>query len=253
MNNLASQTIRINEAEMLHLICLYLNLKYIHRNIIKLCKIDSIEPERLIHLMEDWNNVVSQLQDTIYFIHCIPVGTMFKRLARNIRDISKLEEQQIIVRIDGDNIKVNPIVLDEIGFLLYNWIRNLLYHGFKSAEMRCQMGKSQQATLRLHADIQEKDVVIEVSGDGMGINLQHIKTAAIELGLYELQQVTDISEPVIINNLMLGEYTRQAFRALGIIVEIHMQLHQGTTLKLKISDKMTNKAANIYRSNPIFA
>jgi len=84
--------------------------------------------------------------------------------------------------------------------------------------------------------------MIEVSDDGAGIDFQRIKAVAIELGLYDLQQITDVPEPEILNNLILGRYTRQSFRALGITVEIQTQLHQGTTLKLRISGETKNSS-----------
>ncbi len=244
MNETTQTTIRIDDVEILHLMRLCNELRYIHKNIVKPCKRDTIEPERLSHLISRWNDTVSQLQESVYLIYCLPVGRLFKRLASVARSILKEDDRQILVLTDGHDIKIHPIVLDEIGYILMNWIGNTIGHGFESAEIRCQMGKPPEGTLHLHAYTQEKDVVIEVLDDGKGIDFQRIKAIAIELGLYDIERITGISEPEILNNLMLGRYTRQSFRELGIIVEIQTQLHQGTTLKLRISGEAKKIEAN---------
>jgi len=100
------QTICIDEAEMLHLMRLYNELRHIHKNITKLCKTHIIESERLGNLIYYWNDTVSQLQETVYLIRCVPVGTLFKRLASVARSILKEKNQQVFVQTDGHDISL---------------------------------------------------------------------------------------------------------------------------------------------------
>ncbi|MBF0101335.1 MAG: chemotaxis protein CheA [Desulfobacterales bacterium] len=133
--------------------------------------------------------VSEHLRDQILGIRMFPVGNIFSKLSRQVRDLSQKFNKQIELHIEGAETLVDKSIIDRIYTPLMHLVRNAIDHGIESANERLAKGKPAQGHVNLIAEHQGDSIEIEIRDDGKGLDRQAIFNKAVEK---ELAKSTDV-------------------------------------------------------------
>lgn len=140
------------------------------------------------------DHVTSELQAAIMKTRMQPVGNVFNRFTRVVRDLSSKLGKSANLTIEGNDVEVDKTIVEAIGDPLTHLIRNSVDHGLETPEQRSQAGKSAEGSIHLRAYHQSGKVRIEITDDGKGINHEVLKEKAIERGLLSREQANGMNE-----------------------------------------------------------
>ena len=143
----------------------------------------SIGQSDLKRLSEHMGGVSSDLQSTVMSLRMVPVDILFQRFPRMIRHFSKSLNKDIAFDMRGGDTELDRTVIDEMGEALVHLLRNAADHGLESTESRLAAGKSATGRLQLNAYPSGQHVLIEVTDDGQGIDVERVRAKAVERGL----------------------------------------------------------------------
>jgi two-component system chemotaxis sensor kinase CheA len=149
--------------------------------------------------------LVGGLQTEVIQARMTPVGEVFERFPRLVRDLARDLGKQVRFEMEGEDIELDRAVLDEIGDPLLHLIRNAMDHGLETPEVRIAAGKPAQGRLLLSAARERNSVAIRVSDDGRGIDREAILAKAHREG------VVDPSTDVLSDDLLLKVIARPGF------------------------------------------
>ena len=196
--------------------------------------------------------VLNDLQRSVMKIRMVPVEQLFRRFPRMVRDVARQCGKDVELVLSGQDTDLDKSILDAIAEPLTHLVRNAIGHGLETAEERQKSGKPATGTLRLAAYHQGNQVIVEVSDDGRGMDIQRIKARAIEMGLVSSEDAIRLSENETMEFVFrpgfstAREVTEISGRGVGMDVvqsvlhrlkgTIHIESHagQGTTFRLKL-------------------
>ena len=113
----------------------------------------------------------------------VPIGGLFQKMSRLVRDLSRHFGKHIRMETDGDDVELDRNIVEELADPLMHMIRNAVDHGIETPEQRAYSGKDTTAVVRLRAFHRAGYIGIEVTDDGRGINRQKVLARARERGL----------------------------------------------------------------------
>nr|WP_320161043.1 chemotaxis protein CheA [uncultured Methanoregula sp.] len=134
---------------------------------------------------------VSDLQNLMMIIRMIPLNQIFNRLPRVVRDVAQYDGKEVEFVIEGGETELDRSVMDGLNDPLLHLIRNAVNHGIESPEAREKAGKPRKGFVKLSAHRDRDNVIIELIDDGGGINVEKVKSKAVEKGLIT-QEAADI-------------------------------------------------------------
>lgn len=129
-----------------------------------------------------------ELQERVMAIRMVPVGGVFSRFPRLVRDIASSLGKEVRVEMHGEETEIDKGVVERIGDPLTHLIRNAVDHGLESPDVRLQAGKPAEGVIRLDAYARGGQVIIEVSDDGRGLDAERIRAKALAQGLITADQ-----------------------------------------------------------------
>lgn len=144
--------------------------------------------------IDQLTRVSDSLQRGVLNTRMVPVGPLFNRFKRSVRDIAQELGKRVKLEIVGEKTELDKRMIDEIGDPLNHLIRNCIDHGIESADTRLARGKPDTATLRLSAAHRGNNVFITVEDDGGGIDTQRVRQIARERGLISADIAESLSE-----------------------------------------------------------
>ncbi|MCF6780732.1 chemotaxis protein CheA [Stutzerimonas stutzeri] len=139
----------------------------------------------LSELLEDVGQLVEQIRDRALNLRMVPIGEVFQRFPRVVRDVCKELGKRIELKVSGAETELDKSMVEKLTDPLLHIVRNAMDHGIESIEDRLAAGKPEQGTLALNAYHQSGSVVIEISDDGRGLDTERILRKAIDRGLVE--------------------------------------------------------------------
>jgi two-component system, chemotaxis family, sensor kinase CheA len=139
--------------------------------------------ERLREAVLAMDRNTRELQDRVMAVRMLPIGSVFNRFPRMVRDLSGSLGKQVDLVVSGEDIELDKGMVERLADPLTHLVRNAIDHGIESPEERRAAGKSAQGTLSIAAVHQGGNVVIDVSDDGRGLPLEKIRDKARALGL----------------------------------------------------------------------
>ncbi|HEY9823143.1 MAG TPA: hybrid sensor histidine kinase/response regulator [Candidatus Sericytochromatia bacterium] len=143
--------------------------------------------------LEQQRQMLTQLRDELMWARMLPLGEMFNRFPRMLRDLSTTHHKPVNLKLSGTSVLVDKAVLEKLYDPLLHLLRNAFDHGIESPQIRRQQGKPEQGQIEIRAYYQGNHTIIEVKDDGQGLNLERIRTLAIERGLLSAEQSATIS------------------------------------------------------------
>jgi two-component system chemotaxis sensor kinase CheA len=140
------------------------------------------------------DRITQELRGAVMAVRMMPVGQVFQRFPRLVRDLSRKLGKQVDLLIEGGDTEADKNVIENLFDPLLHMVRNSLDHGIEAPEERAACGKPATATIRLLARHDADQVVIEVIDDGRGIDPDVIKRKAYERGMLDEARLAAITD-----------------------------------------------------------
>ncbi|TVQ40250.1 MAG: chemotaxis protein CheA [Spirochaetaceae bacterium] len=141
---------------------------------------------------QDLGRITAQLQQGIIGIRMVPIARLFSRFPRLLRDLSRSLDKRIRLETEGEKTELDRAVIEDLIDPLVHCVRNSVDHGLESPSERRQAGKSEQGCVKLKAAYEGSMIVIEVSDDGRGIDVEKVRARAVERGIMRAEErITD--------------------------------------------------------------
>ena len=160
---------------------------------------------RLSQILEEVIHHTRELKDSVMSMRAQPVGSVFQRMPRLVRELSTKTAKKVRLEMAGETTEVDRSIIERLGDPLTHIIRNAVDHGIESPADRLAAGKSEEGTIRLSAEHRGGRIVIEVKDDGAGINSERVLKKAREKGLVGAEAM--LSEDEIGNLIMLPGFS----------------------------------------------
>ena len=152
------------------------------------------------------HSLINELQDIVMSIRMIPMSTLFQKMRRLVRDMSRRFGKQIQLEVIGEDTEVDKNVIDYLSDPLLHIIRNSVDHGVESPERRRELGKPENGRIILEAKMTGSDVVVTVTDDGAGLNKDKILQKAREKGLLTKPE-SELTDREIYNLIFLPGFS----------------------------------------------
>jgi two-component system chemotaxis sensor kinase CheA len=139
--------------------------------------------EDLFEAIHQLGRVSDGIQQSVMDTRMVPIGPLFARFKRVVRDITHSNGKQARLEIRGENTELDKRMIDELGDPLVHLVRNSVDHGIEPPEVREAAGKPREGTVTLDAFHRGNSIVIEVRDDGKGLDAERILRKCLEKGL----------------------------------------------------------------------
>ena len=138
------------------------------------------------------------LQKGVLDTRMVPIGPLFERFRRVIRDLSLSSGKEVTLQINGEKTELDKRMIDELSDPLIHMVRNAVDHGLESPEKREAVGKSRAGIVTLTASHRGNSVVITVGDNGHGIDCERIRAKVITKGLMGHAEARELTERELI-------------------------------------------------------
>lgn len=208
--------------------------------------------EGLLETTAFLDRVTSDLQLAVMKIRMQPIQKVFGKFPRMVRDLSKNLGKEIDLEIFGEDTEVDKTVNENIGDPMVHIIRNSIDHGIESPDERVAKGKPKKGRIIISAYQKGTLIVIEVSDDGKGIDLEVVKRKAVNKGLITEDEAQRMSDENAVNLIFLPGFstkdvsTELSGRGVGMdvvktnvaklngFVEVITKKDQGSTFRISL-------------------
>ncbi|MDN5294307.1 MAG: two-component system, chemotaxis family, sensor kinase CheA [Eubacteriales bacterium] len=196
--------------------------------------------------------VTSQLQEQIMKARMLPVESLFNKFPRMVRDLAQKAGKEVDFVMEGQETELDRSIIEEIGDPLIHLLRNAVDHGIETPEEREKAGKPRKGRVLLKAYHEENHIIITVSDDGKGIDVEKVKESAVKKGLISPEHAARMSEKEALNLIFASglstaqKVTDVSGRGVGMdvvrtniekingTIEINTVPGQGTEFRLKL-------------------
>ncbi len=203
-------------------------------------------------ILQNVNQVTTEMQEGIMQTRMQPIGTVFSRFPRIIRDMSRQLEKQIDVHIEGAEVELDKSIVEMLVDPLTHIIRNCADHAIESPAERQKARKDPTGTIHLHAFHEGGQINIAVHDDGRGIDAKKVLAKAIAKGLVTKAQGAEMTEREMVHLVFEPGFSmaekvseisgrgvgmdvvRTNVEKLGGHVEMETELGMGTTVRLRL-------------------
>jgi len=159
---------------------------------------DRLDMRELNDAVGEVHRISAELQREVMATRMVPVGNIFNRFPRMVRDLARDLGKDVAFEVDGLDIELDRTVLDEIVEPLVHLLRNSIDHGLETAEARVKAGKPERGVVRLSAARERDRALVTVADDGKGMDVERIWAAACDRGLVTPAQREEYSEDEIL-------------------------------------------------------
>jgi len=198
------------------------------------------------------NLITTELQEGVMKTRMQPIGVVWNKLPRVVRDMAITLGKGIQLVMDGAETELDRTIIEAIKDPLMHLVRNSCDHGIEAPEVRLRAGKPAQGTLTLRAYHEGGQVNIEIVDDGAGIDIARVKQKAIDNGLLRPEQAEKLGEREALNLIfqpgfsMAQTITNISGRGVGMdvvkshiekiggVVDVFSRLGEGATVKIRI-------------------
>jgi len=191
-----------------------------------------------------------EMQENVMRIRMLPISFVFQRFPRLVHDLSGKLNKNIELKLSGESTELDKTVMEKIGDPLVHLVRNSLDHGIESPAERLAAGKPETGIIHLNAYHEGGNIVIEITDDGAGLNLEKILSKAVSNGI--VSESDNISDEEIADLIFRPGFStadvvsdvsgrgvgmdvvRRNIRALGGTVDVVTSTGQGSTFTIRL-------------------
>ena len=198
------------------------------------------------------NQITSELQDVIMQTRLQPIGNVFSKFPRVVRDLAAALRKDIQLDIRGKEVALDKSLIEALSDPLTHMVRNAVDHGVESPEDRVRAGKKRQGSVSIDARHEAGQVVVEIADDGQGIDAERIAKVALSKGLITPDKLPGMSDQEKMALIFLPglstaktvsdvsgrgvgmDVVKTNLDRLGGKVEISSVVGKGTTFRIKL-------------------
>ena len=198
------------------------------------------------------NLITTELQEGVMKTRMQPIGTVWNKLPRVVRDMANASGKKIKLEMDGAETELDRTIIEAIKDPLTHLLRNACDHGLEQAVVRTAAGKSPQGTLSMRAFHEGGHVNIEIADDGAGIDPAKVKNKALDKGLIRADHAERMDDRDAVQLIFLPGFStaekvtnisgrgvgmdvvKTNIERIGGVVEVASQKGVGTTIRIKI-------------------
>ncbi len=247
--NSKKETVRLNVDVLNNLMRLAGELVLIRNQ--QLSLFDDSKPEYK-EIVQRLNSVTSEIQGTVIKTRLRPLGTLFNKFPRIIRDMGKVLNKEIELEILGSDVELDKTIIEALSAPLTHLIRNAADHGIEDTNSRTKRGKYPKGKIVLKAFQKAGLINIVISDDGKGIDIEKVKQKAFERGIKTKKEIFEMPENEILDLVLLPGFstadvvTDISGRGVGMnvvsseidriggSVELHSVFGKGTEIALRL-------------------
>ncbi|MEO7327985.1 MAG: chemotaxis protein CheA, partial [Minicystis sp.] len=200
-----AQTVRVDIQKLDHLMNIVGELSIVRTSMRRLVeRLAAVQLERELkddirRLERTFDRHLDTMQKGILEVRMVPLGQVFDKLARVVRQISREADKLVNLVITGAETEVDKLIVEELSDPLMHMIRNAIDHGIESRSEREAVGKPALGTIALNAFQKGNHVVIEIEDDGRGINAQRLLEASVRRGILSEDESKSQSRQEVLN------------------------------------------------------
>lgn len=212
----------------------------------------TIDNSALAETVAHLTKLTSRLQDQMMQVRLVPLEYIFAPFPRLIRDVSVQQSKEVDFIIEGGDIGLDRSIQDEITEPLLHLLKNAVTHGIEEPQEREKLKKPRRGKIKLSARREKNSVVVELSDDGRGVDIEEIRKIAIEKGIVTEKELSALSSKEIIMLTTRPGYSRVKkvteaagrgvglnaaklkIESLGGTLEIDTKLNEGSTFSIKL-------------------
>ena len=202
--------------------------------------------------IDEFTKLAHRLQDEITQARMVPIGNLYTRLSRTVRDAAKAVNKKVELTLTGAETELDNNIIQQISDPLIHLVRNAVAHGLERDEERYALGKSDSGNVAVRAYHRGNHIYIEVEDDGRGIDYEKVRKTAVDHGLLSAEAAAELTERELLDLLFQPGFstaprkTELAGRGVGLDVvkanlaqlngeiEIETQKAYGTRFTLKV-------------------
>jgi len=210
------------------------------------------------------NRISSDLQYSVMDVRLVQVGFLFNKFHRVVRDAASTEKKKVDLKLEGTETEIDRNILQIISDSLIHLIRNAVGHGIETPEDRKKAGKSAAGQLTLKAYTENDAVFIDIKDDGHGINIEKVKSIAIEKGLISKEDAAGMDDRDVALLIFepgfstMDKVTSIAGRGVGMdvvkialdtvggTISVDTKAGEGTTFSLRLPSSMAVKGTLLF-------
>jgi two-component system chemotaxis sensor kinase CheA len=248
-----ANTVRVNIQKLDHLMNVVGELAIVRGAVAQITERLRERPElrtlstELHRIARGFERNLAELQDGILDVRMVPLGQVFDKLARVVRQAARDAKKEIRLEVKGSETEVDKLIVEELSDPLMHLIRNAIDHGIEAPDKRKERGKNPIGFLALYAYQKGNHVLIEVKDDGAGIDPQRIVDKAISRGLISEKERDELSREDILNMIFMPGFStteqvtdlsgrgvgmdvvKTNIGKLGGVVDLRSEVGKGTT------------------------
>jgi chemosensory pili system protein ChpA (sensor histidine kinase/response regulator) len=202
--------------------------------------------------IDDFTKLTHNLQNEITQSRMVPMGNLYTRLTRTVRDAAKATGKKVDLRLEGSETELDNNIIQQISDPLVHLVRNAVAHGLEHDIERYEAGKSDVGTIAVRAYHKGNHIFIEVEDDGRGIDFEKVRKIAAANGLIYAESAGELTEAQLTEILFLPGFSTSphkselAGRGVGLDVvrsnlaqlngeiEVHSEHKRGTRFTLRV-------------------
>ncbi|HEY2170142.1 MAG TPA: response regulator [Candidatus Angelobacter sp.] len=202
--------------------------------------------------IDEFTKLAHRLQDEITQARMVPIGNLYTRISRTVRDAAKAVNKKVELTLAGAETELDNNIIQQISDPLIHLVRNAVAHGLERDEERYEQGKSDSGNVAVRAYHRGNHIYIEVEDDGRGIDYEKVRKTAVEHGLLSAESAAELGERDLLDLLFQPGFstaprkTELAGRGVGLDVvksnlallngeiEVETQKGLGTRFTLKV-------------------
>ncbi|HEX5433254.1 MAG TPA: hybrid sensor histidine kinase/response regulator, partial [Candidatus Angelobacter sp.] len=202
--------------------------------------------------IDEFTKLAHRLQDEITQARMVPIGNLYTRLSRTVRDAAKASGKRAELKLEGAETELDNNIIQQISDPLIHLVRNAVAHGIEREEERYQEGKSDVGNVTVRAYHRGNHIFVEVEDDGRGIDYEKVRKLAVELGIVYPDAAPDLTQNELLDLLFQPGFstasrkTELAGRGVGLDVvrsnlvalngeiEVDSEAGRGTRFTLKV-------------------
>jgi chemosensory pili system protein ChpA (sensor histidine kinase/response regulator) len=144
--------------------------------------------------IDEFTKLAHHLQDEITAARMVPIGNLYTRLSRTVRDAAKATGKPVELSLEGSETELDNNIVQHISDPLIHLVRNAVAHGIEDAEARRNTGKAEEGHITVRAYHRGNHIFIEVEDDGHGIDYERVRQSVIESGAMSPVAASELSD-----------------------------------------------------------
>jgi chemosensory pili system protein ChpA (sensor histidine kinase/response regulator) len=184
--------------------------------------------------IDEFTKLAHRLQDEITQARMVPIGNLYTRLSRTVRDAAKAVNKKVELTLAGAETELDNNIIQQISDPLIHLVRNAVAHGLERDEERYEQGKSDSGNVAVRAYHRGNHIYIEVEDDGRGIDYEKVRKTAVDHGLLSAESAAELGERDLLDLLFQPGFstaprkTELAGRGVGLdVVKSNLALLNG--------------------------